>query len=90
MDKDVQQELDIDFGIDQTFRALIVNHPSSCTSLLTSFESSTVTNTVFEIEEVKKSFQINVKLTYLAKEKLPWEVLLKRNITIQPNTFPVL
>ena len=28
--KDVQQELDIDFGVDQTFRPLVVNHPSSC------------------------------------------------------------
>ena len=30
--KDVQQELGIDFGIDQTFRYLVVNHPSNCTS----------------------------------------------------------
>ena len=32
--KDVQQELDIDFGIDLTFRPLVINHPSSCTSSL--------------------------------------------------------
>ena len=30
--KDVQQELGIDFGIDQTFRSLVVIHPSNCTS----------------------------------------------------------
>ena len=35
MHKDVHQELDIDLGIDQTFRPLVVKHPSSCTSSLT-------------------------------------------------------
>ena len=52
MHKDLQQELDIDFGVDQTFRPLVVNHPSSCTSFLTNLEPSTVTDTVSEIEEV--------------------------------------
>ena len=50
--KDLQQELDIDFEIDQTFRPLVVNHTSSCTSLLANLESSTVTDTVSEIEKV--------------------------------------
>ena len=50
--KDVQEELDIDFGTDQTFRPLVVNHPSSRTSLLTNSEFSTVTDTVSEVEEV--------------------------------------
>ena len=44
--KDVQQELDIDFGTDQTFRPTVVNHRSSCTSLLTNSESSTAKDTV--------------------------------------------
>ena len=52
MHRDVQQELDIDFGTDQIFRLLIVNHPSSCISSLINSESSTVTDTVSEIEEV--------------------------------------
>ena len=52
MHKYVQQELDINFGIDQTFRPLAVNHPISCSSLLKNLESSTVTDTVSEIEEV--------------------------------------
>ena len=52
MYKDIQQELDIDFGIDQTFRSLVVNYPSSCTSSLTNSESLTVTDTVYEIEEI--------------------------------------
>ena len=52
MHKDVQQELDIDFGTDQTFSPLFVNHPSSCISSFTNSESSTVTDTVSEIEEV--------------------------------------
>ena len=46
--KDVQQGLNIDFGIDQT---LVVNHPNSCTSSLTNSESSTVRDTVSEIQE---------------------------------------
>ena len=46
------QELDIDFGIDQTSRPLVVNHPSSCTSSLTNSEPSAVTDTVSRIEEV--------------------------------------
>ena len=50
--KNVQQELDIDFGIDQTFRPLAVSHLSSCTSSLTNSESSTVIDTVSEIEGV--------------------------------------
>ena len=49
--KDVQQELDIDFGIDLTFRSLVINHPSSCTSLLTNSESSTFTDITPEIED---------------------------------------
>ena len=49
--KDVQHELDVDLGTDQNFRPLVVNNPSSCTSLLTNSESSTVTDTVSEIEE---------------------------------------
>ena len=32
--KDVQQELEIDFGTDQTSRPLVVNHPRSCTNSL--------------------------------------------------------
>ena len=52
MHKDVLQELDIDFGNDQTFRPLVVNHPSSCTSPLTNSKSSTITDRVSEIEEV--------------------------------------
>ena len=48
--QNVQQELDIDFRIDQTFRPLMINHPSSCTSSLRDSESSTVTDTVSEIE----------------------------------------
>ena len=44
--KDVQQESDIDFGTDQIFRPLFVNHPSSCTSAFTNSESSTVTDSL--------------------------------------------
>lgn len=50
--KDVQQELDIDFGIDLTFRPLVINHPSSCTSSLTNSESSTFTDIASEIEDI--------------------------------------
>ena len=50
--KDVQQELDIDFGTDQTFWSLVVNHPACCTSSLTNSESSTVTDIASEIEEI--------------------------------------
>ena len=66
------QELDIDFGIDQTFRSLVIIHPSSCTSSLTNSESSTVPDTVLKL---KKSFQMNVKLTALGKEELLWRIL---------------
>ena len=57
--KDVRQELDIDFGIDQTFRPLVVNHPSSCTSSLTNSESLTVTDTVSEIGVVSNECKID-------------------------------
>ena len=52
VDKDVQQELNIDFGNDQTFRSHVVNHPSSCITSLTNLESSAVTNAISEIEEI--------------------------------------
>ena len=45
-------QIDIDFGNDQSFRSLVVSHPSSCTTSLTNLESSTVSNTVSEIEEI--------------------------------------
>ena len=44
--------MDINFGIYQTLRHLVVNHPSSCISSLTNSESSIVTDTVSEIEEI--------------------------------------
>ena len=72
MQRDAQQKLDIDSGIDQAFRSLFVNYPSSCTSSLTNSESSAVTDTVSKIEEVQ--IQMNVKLTALAKEELLWWV----------------
>ena len=50
--KDVQQELDIDFGINQTFRPLVVSHLNSCTSSPTNSVSSTVADTVCEVEEI--------------------------------------
>ena len=72
MQRDPQQKLDIDSGIDQAFRSLFVNYPSSYTSSLTNSESSAVTDTVSKIEEVQ--IQMNVKLTALAKEELLWWV----------------
>ena len=48
--RDVHEELNIDFGIDQTF--FVANHPNSCTSSLTNLEFSTVTDTVSETEEI--------------------------------------
>ena len=50
--KDVQQELNLDFRTEQTFRALVVSHPSSYTSSVKNSESSTVTGTASEMEEI--------------------------------------
>ena len=68
--KDVQQELYIDFGIDQIFRPLVINHPSSRTSSINNSKSSTITDTVSEIEEVVSN---ECKIdSDRAKEELLW------------------
>ena len=36
--RDIEQELDIAFGIDQTFRPLVVNHSNSCTRFVINWE----------------------------------------------------
>ena len=82
MHKDVQQELDINFGIDQTFRLLIINHPSSCTSSFKNLESSAAADTVSEIDEVLsnvyKVYSVSERGTVLVDVELTrfeWEAL---------------
>ena len=82
MHEDVQKELDIDFEIDQTFKPVVVNHPSRCTSSLTNLESSTVTDTGSEIEEVIsnkcKIYSLSERRTALVDVELTtfkWEAL---------------
>ena len=65
--KDVQQELDINFGINQTFRPFAISYPSSCTRSLTNLQQLQI-----QSMKLKISFQKNVKLKALAKEKLLW------------------
>ena len=70
MHKDVQQELDIDFGIDQTFRPLVVNYIQAVVPAL--LQIWNLQQLQIQSLKLKKSFQMNVKLTALAKEELLW------------------